>query len=157
MDDDETKILRWLESGGRVITVSVWNGQEFEEIEQHLEEKNARDALVKLLRSKEPLNWNIREALADGFEQIGSSKVRLELKLRTRGGRPKKTVQETIEEVVKELPGLLALANKIEASVEGQPKRSLAISEAAKREGVTRTKAYEVLKLKQLLESVRGK
>jgi hypothetical protein len=68
MGDDEYKALRWLLGRGtRTETVRTIDGRR---IEQHIGEADARNALIRLLRSSSPLTHDIRNALGNAFGQL---------------------------------------------------------------------------------------
>ena len=147
MGDDEYKALRWLLGRGtRTETVRTIDGRR---IEQHIGEADARNALIRLLRSSSPLTHDIRNALGNAFESVGSSEMRLELVLVRRAGRgrPRKDVLGAIEK--------LQDANKIDAEIESGSKPYIAVEDAAKKAGRARSTMYEAKKAARVAKAVR--
>jgi hypothetical protein len=96
MTDDELDALRWLLGRGEY--TEELRTADHRRIAQHVGEIGAREALIRVLRSSEPLNPVIRSALANAFEQPGSSAMRLELNLvRRKRGRPAGDVALAVE------------------------------------------------------------
>jgi hypothetical protein len=50
-------------------------------------EIEARQAITRLLRTQEPLDWQIRNTLADMFDPNGGSQRHIKFEFRTRGNR----------------------------------------------------------------------
>jgi hypothetical protein len=93
MNEDEAKALRWLLGrGDQTETVRTVEGLRFE---AHRGEADGRAALSRLLRGNAPINQDVRNALANVFEKVGASTMRLELHLvrRARGKPPGKVAQ----------------------------------------------------------------
>jgi hypothetical protein len=110
MNDDELAALRWLHGRdrGRVETVyfrkDTKNEAPFAQPgdvkgKQAIGMSPGHAALIRLLRGAEPLNADIRSALASALEPVGVSEMKavLELKRRNGRGRPPKGVEGAVE------------------------------------------------------------
>jgi hypothetical protein len=151
MDDDERKALGWLL--GRGIETETVRTADSRRFEQHIGEMDGRATLVRVLRRQGELNGDIRNALANALEGVGSSAMRLELNLvrRTGRGRPRKSVKRAIQQ--------LTLADKLEqcigAAVEKGDKPYIATGEAAKKEKKARSTAYVALRSAKKAKAIR--
>jgi len=110
MNDDELAALRWLHGRdrGRVETVyfrkDTKNKAPFAQpgdvkCKQAIGMAPGHAALIRLLRGAEPLNADIRSALASALEPVGVSEMKLVLELKTRRGpgRPRKDIEGAVE------------------------------------------------------------
>lgn len=136
MDDDELAALRWLQGRdrGRVETVYIRKDTKNEapfaqpgdvKVAQAIGTAPGHAALIRLLRGAQPLNADIRSALANALEPVGVSEMKFTLTLgRRKGrGRPRNDVKAAVEaqELTNQIDAGKAAGTKQESLLASEP------------------------------------
>jgi hypothetical protein len=111
-------------------------------------QSRGRTALIRMLRADEPLDRNIRNALANRLEPIGSSQMELVLRLEKRGrGRPSNYVAQAKKRI--------ADGAEIDAEVEKVAKLYIAVENFCRRRRQGKAAAYEAYEAYQRAKAAR--
>jgi hypothetical protein len=141
MSDDETKALRWLLGrGSKTEQIRPALGKR---IDKHVGEGADRAALVRVLRRQEPIGHDLRNAIANAFEGLGSSEMTLQLVLVRRAGRgrPRGSVKKAVEQ----LRFAKICEREIARRVKLETPRDVAIGDTAKHQKKARSTVFAAL------------
>ena len=107
-----------------------------------------RTALIRMLRADEPLDRDIRNALANRLEPIGSSQMKLVLRLEKRGrGRPSNDVAQAKKRIED--------GAEIDPEVQQGEKLYIAVENFCRRNRRSKTAAYEAYEAYRRAKAVR--